>query len=96
MCQGEDTMTRHRLIFLKENVGFALSVKLKMPGGERLNDTVIHPEYAVDHPSSTLSTPFMLAGRHSPATTAGSDLSKVCRRCCTCSDITALIDASVW
>ncbi len=33
-------MTQHRLIFLKESAGSALSVKLKMLGGEHLNDTV--------------------------------------------------------
>ncbi len=60
MCQGEDTMTRHRLIFLRENVGFAMSVKLKMLGGEHLNDTGIHPVHAVNYHSSTLSIPFML------------------------------------
>ncbi len=70
MCQGEDTMTRHRLIFLKESAGSALSVKLKMLGGEHLNDTVIHPVHAVDYHSSTLCTPFML-------TAAGSDLSTI-------------------
>ena len=82
-------MTRHRLIFLKESVGFALSVKLKMLDGEHLSDTVIHPVHAVDYHSSTLSTPFPLAA-------AGSDLSNVCRCCCPCNDTTALIDASVW
>ena len=55
MCQGEGTMTRHKLIFLKENVGFALSGKLKMLGGEHLNDTVIYPVHFVDyHYGSTM------------------------------------------
>jgi len=89
MCQGEDTMTRHRLIFLKESAGSALSVKLKMLGGEHLNDIVVHPVHAVDYHSSTLSTPFTL-------TAAGSVLSKVCRRCCPCTDTAASIDARVW
>jgi hypothetical protein len=53
-------MTQHRLIFLKESAGSALSVKLKMLGGEHLNDTGIHPVHAVNYHSSTLSIPFML------------------------------------
>lgn len=82
-------MTRHRLIFLKGNAGFALSVKLKMLGGEHLNDPVIQPVHAVDYHSSTLNTPV-------PLTAAESGLSEVRKRCCPCTDTTALTDVRIW
>ncbi len=88
MCQGEDIMTQHRLIFLKGNAGFALSVKLKMLVGEHPNDIVTHPVHAFDYDSSVLSTPFMLIA-------ARSVLSKVCRGCCPCTDTTPSIDGVV-